>query len=213
MVLVSGTGGAADEWNVVVDAADPAAALKPSASAGEHGPYVLVGASWGAMITALYARTHPEQASGLVTVDGASVILRDTLSPAQWSDWMRKIAATVDPRRVPRFPTTPGASTKFRPRPRRPGRCPPPCSPQTTHGTSRSVTPGPPGLRGSPHRIVLQANSAPATSPTPPAGTASQSSSPDSSPTPFARWSTKRAASAVTTYVHRVGDTPSNVPE
>src|SRR5690242_14073176 len=161
VVLVSGTGGAADEWSVVVDAADPAAALKPSASAvlptvasftrvcaydrpgttrtddrlspsapvpqpttaeagagdlqavltsaGEHGPYVLVGASWGAMITALYARTHPEQASGLVTVDGASVFLRDTLSPAQWSDWMGKIAATVDPAKgveVPAYPSS-----------------------------------------------------------------------------------------------------------
>ncbi|MEV6582632.1 alpha/beta hydrolase [Streptomyces sp. NPDC051582] len=147
VVLVSGTGGAGDEWTHVVDPANPAAGLKPSAAAvlptvasftrvcaydrpgtvrtdgkptsstpvpqpttaragvqdlraalsaaGEHGPYVLVGASWGAMIAELFARTDFPRVSGLVTVDGASPYLRDTLTPAQWSDWMRKIA-TMD---------------------------------------------------------------------------------------------------------------------
>jgi pimeloyl-ACP methyl ester carboxylesterase len=109
VVLVSGAGGAADEWTDVIDPADPTAGPKPSKSAvlptvasftrvcaydrpgttrdddtlipstlvpqpttaqagvrdlravltaaGEHAPYVLVGASWGAMIVALYART------------------------------------------------------------------------------------------------------------------------------------------------------------
>ncbi|MFI8276651.1 alpha/beta fold hydrolase [Streptomyces sp. NPDC085929] len=64
-------------------------------AAGEHGPYVLVGASWGAMIAELFARTDP-RVSGLVTVDGASPYLRDTLTPAQWSDWMHTIE-TTDP--------------------------------------------------------------------------------------------------------------------
>ncbi|MFF1491856.1 alpha/beta fold hydrolase [Streptomyces sp. NPDC058304] len=145
VVLVSGTGGAADEWTHVVDRSTPAAGLKPSAAAvlprvasftrvcaydrpgttrtdgkpasstpvpqptsaqagvqdlravlsaaGEHGPYVLVGASWGAMIAELFARTDFPRVSGLVTVDGASPYLRDTLTPAQWSDWMHKIEA------------------------------------------------------------------------------------------------------------------------
>jgi pimeloyl-ACP methyl ester carboxylesterase len=145
VVLVSGTGGASDEWTDAVDPADPKAGLKPSdaavlptvarftrvcaydrpgttradgklspstpvpqpttaragvddlrsvlSAAGEHGPYVLVGASWGAMITELFARTDFRRVAGLVTVDGASVFLRDTLTPAQWSDWMRKISA------------------------------------------------------------------------------------------------------------------------
>ncbi|MFC9788663.1 alpha/beta fold hydrolase [Rhodococcus sp. NPDC127528] len=145
VVLVSGTGGASDEWTDAVDPADPAAGPKPSESAvlptvatftrvcaydrpgttrddgtlspstpvpqpttaragvsdlrevlsaaGEHGPYVLVGASWGAMITALFARADFPQVSGLVTVDGASEFLRDTLTSAQWSDWMGKVDA------------------------------------------------------------------------------------------------------------------------
>ncbi|WP_405942860.1 alpha/beta fold hydrolase [Streptomyces sp. NBC_00207] len=149
VVLVSGTGGAADEWTHAVDPADPAAAPVPSASAvlptvatftrvcaydrpgttrlddrpspstpvpqpttaaegaadlravlsaaGEHGPYVLVGASWGAMITALAARTGVPRAAALVTVDGASTHLRDTLTPAQWSDWMHKIDGMKGP--------------------------------------------------------------------------------------------------------------------
>ena len=147
VVLVSGTGGAADEWTVAVDpAAPPASEPRPSESAvlptvagftrvcaydrpgttradgkmspstpvpqpstagdgvrdlqavltaaGERPPYVLVGASWGAMITALFARTDSAEVSGLVTVDGASPFLQETMTPTQWSDWMRKIAAT-----------------------------------------------------------------------------------------------------------------------
>jgi pimeloyl-ACP methyl ester carboxylesterase len=64
-------------------------------AAGEQGPYVLVGASWGAMITALLARTDFCQVAGLVTVDGASEHLRDTLTPDQWSGWMQKVASTA----------------------------------------------------------------------------------------------------------------------
>ncbi|MFF4425452.1 alpha/beta fold hydrolase [Streptomyces sp. NPDC001549] len=64
------------------------------AAAGEHPPYVLVGASWGAMIASLFARTEPARTTGVVTVDGASPFLKDTLTPAQWSAWMDKIRAT-----------------------------------------------------------------------------------------------------------------------
>ncbi|MFB6617535.1 alpha/beta fold hydrolase [Streptomyces sp. NPDC056367] len=145
VVLVSGTGGAADEWTHVAVPGAPAGTLKPSesavlprvarytrvcaydrpgtvradetpttstpvmqptsardgaddlravlAAAGERGPYVLVGASWGAMITELLARTDAREVAGLVTVDGASPHLRATLTPEQWSDWMRVIGA------------------------------------------------------------------------------------------------------------------------
>ncbi|MFJ8016506.1 alpha/beta fold hydrolase [Streptomyces sp. NPDC096339] len=160
VVLVSGTGGAADEWTHVAAPGGPAGALEPSASAvlprlasytrvcaydrpgtlladdtpttstpvpqptsardgaddlravmaaaGEEGPYVLVGASWGAMITGLYARTHPAQAAGLVTVDGASPHLHDTLTPEQWSDWTRAVRAMpkAKGREVPDYPTS-----------------------------------------------------------------------------------------------------------
>ncbi|MFI1651480.1 alpha/beta fold hydrolase [Streptomyces avidinii] len=145
VVLVSGTGGASDEWTHVVDAAGPGAGLKPDpsavlttlapstrvcaydrpgttrldgtpnrstpvhqptsaaagaedlravlAAAGERPPYVLVGASWGAMVASLFARTEPELTAGIVTVDGASPFLKDTLTPAQWSAWMDRIRA------------------------------------------------------------------------------------------------------------------------
>ncbi|MFJ3960448.1 alpha/beta fold hydrolase [Streptomyces sp. NPDC090036] len=63
------------------------------AAAGEHPPYVLVGASWGAMIASLFARTEPARTAGMVTVDGASPFLKDTLTPAQWSAWMDRIRA------------------------------------------------------------------------------------------------------------------------
>ncbi|THA87094.1 alpha/beta hydrolase [Streptomyces sp. A0592] len=90
-------------------AADGVADLRAVlAAAGEHGPYVLVGASWGAMITALAARTGDPRVAGLVTVDGASTHLRDTLTPAQWSDWMRTIDATKGPEglEVPDYPAS-----------------------------------------------------------------------------------------------------------
>ncbi|MEU0373119.1 alpha/beta hydrolase [Streptomyces sp. NPDC006283] len=157
VVLVSGTGGASDEWALAVDPTDPAARPRPSASAvlptvasftrvcahdrpgttrndgrpspstrvsqpttaedgardlravlaaaGERRPYVIVGASWGAMIALLLARTDSPQVAGLVTVDGASEFLKKELSPAQWSGWMHKIEAmdAADGREVPDY--------------------------------------------------------------------------------------------------------------
>ncbi|MGI5446108.1 alpha/beta fold hydrolase [Streptomyces sp. CA-243310] len=76
-------------------AAEGVADLRTALSAaGERPPYVLVGASWGGMIAALFARTEPSRTVGLVTVDGASPFLRAALTPAQWSAWMDKIRAT-----------------------------------------------------------------------------------------------------------------------
>lgn len=143
VVLVSGTGGAYDEWTHIIDANGvakpedtavlPAVArftrvcaydrpgtrrfddtLTPSASvpqpttvengaddlhtlltaAREPGPYVLVGASWGGMITRLYASTWPNEVAGLVFVDGASEFFKETLTPEQWTDWMRLIRSS-----------------------------------------------------------------------------------------------------------------------
>lgn len=126
VVLVSGTGGAADEWKAVLPAVasftrvcaydrpgttlddgtlspstpvpqpttamDGVRDLRATLSAdGVSGPYVVVGASWGAMIAVLFARTDFPQVSGLVTVDGASQFLRDTMTNAQWSGWMHAI--------------------------------------------------------------------------------------------------------------------------
>lgn len=63
-------------------------------AAREPGPYVLVGASWGGMITRLYASTWPNEVAGLVFVDGASEFFKETLTPEQWTDWMRLIRSS-----------------------------------------------------------------------------------------------------------------------
>lgn len=61
-------------------------------AAGVPGPYVVVGASWGGMITKLFASTYPDQTAGLVFVDGASELVKETFTAEQWSGWMAKIA-------------------------------------------------------------------------------------------------------------------------
>ena len=52
------------------------------AAAGIPPPYVLVGHSLGGMFSLLYARTYPEQVTGLVLVDSSTPNLPDLLSPA-----------------------------------------------------------------------------------------------------------------------------------
>lgn len=64
-------------------------------AAGEPGPYVVVGASWGGLIAKLFASTYPADVSGLVFVDGASEFFEETLTPDQWKGWMDVIAESV----------------------------------------------------------------------------------------------------------------------
>lgn len=75
------------------------------AAADQPGPYVVVGASWGGMIANLFARTHRADVAGLIFVDGASDFLEETLTPPQWTAWMRAVdTSAVSPgREVPDY--------------------------------------------------------------------------------------------------------------
>lgn len=53
--------------------------------AGEAGPYVLVGHSYGGLIARIYASTYPDSTAGLVLVDALTDRLRDAETPEQWA--------------------------------------------------------------------------------------------------------------------------------
>ena len=54
-------------------------------AAGEAGPYVLVGHSYGGLIVRLYASTYPKEVSGLVLIDALSEGLQDAETREQWA--------------------------------------------------------------------------------------------------------------------------------
>ena len=53
-------------------------------AAGEAGPYLLVGHSYGGLIVRLYASTYPKEVSGLVLVDALTEGLQDAETREQW---------------------------------------------------------------------------------------------------------------------------------
>ena len=84
------------------------------------GPYVLVGHSLGGMIANTYARTYPDEVSGVVLVDPGSQYLQTALPPDVWSKWMADIAAagTANPEsEAPVYPTSIDALEATPPRP------------------------------------------------------------------------------------------------
>ncbi len=64
-------------------------------AAGEAGPHVLVGHSYGGLIVRLYSSTYPKEASGLVLVDALSEALRDAETPNQWAIQRKLIEGEV----------------------------------------------------------------------------------------------------------------------
>ena len=64
-------------------------------AAGEAGPYVLVGHSYGGLIVRLYASTYPKDVSGLVLVDALSEGLQDAETPEQWAIQRKLIEGDV----------------------------------------------------------------------------------------------------------------------
>ncbi len=59
------------------------------AAAGEKGPFVLAGHSYGGLIVELFARTYPKDVAGEVLVDVTSVYLRDTFTPEEYADTLK----------------------------------------------------------------------------------------------------------------------------
>jgi pimeloyl-ACP methyl ester carboxylesterase len=51
------------------------------------GPYVLVGHSYGGLVTRLYASTYPDDVLGMVLVDVLSDGLQDAMTSTQWETW------------------------------------------------------------------------------------------------------------------------------
>ena len=72
-------------------------------AAGEAGPYVLVGHSYGGLIVRLYASTYPKEVSGLVLVDALSEGLQDAETPEQWAI-QRKLIQNDDPENLALYP-------------------------------------------------------------------------------------------------------------
>jgi pimeloyl-ACP methyl ester carboxylesterase len=67
-------------------------------AAKQKGPYVIVAHSWGGLIGRHYASTYPDDVSGLVLLDPGSEFMQDTLTPAQWTFFVRESKKLGNPR-------------------------------------------------------------------------------------------------------------------
>jgi len=66
-------------------------------AAKEPGPYILVGHSWGGLIARLFASTYPNDVSGLVLIDPASEFLKNSLTLAQWTTYIKATRKLIEP--------------------------------------------------------------------------------------------------------------------
>ena len=72
-------------------------------AAGEAGPYVLVGHSYGGLIVRLYASTYPKEVSGLVLVDALTEGLQHAETREQWAI-QRKLIQNDHPEDLALYP-------------------------------------------------------------------------------------------------------------
>ena len=72
-------------------------------AAGEAGPYVLVGHSYGGLVVRLYASTYPKDVFGLVLIDAFSEGLQDAETPQQWAI-QRTLVQNDDPENLALYP-------------------------------------------------------------------------------------------------------------
>jgi pimeloyl-ACP methyl ester carboxylesterase len=72
-------------------------------AAGEAGPYVLVGQSYGGLIVRLYASTYPKEVSGLVLVDALTEGLQEAETSQQWAI-QRKLIQNDHPEDLALYP-------------------------------------------------------------------------------------------------------------
>lgn len=66
------------------------------------GPYVLVGHSYGGIVSRLFAATYPDEVLGMVLVDIASPELRDAMTAEEWETW--KLLNARSPEAIAEYP-------------------------------------------------------------------------------------------------------------
>jgi pimeloyl-ACP methyl ester carboxylesterase len=71
------------------------------ATAGVPGPYVMVSHSFGGLFALLYARTYPEQVTGLVMIDTVTPQMRTALGSQHWQEYQQQ--AVQQPNEIPGY--------------------------------------------------------------------------------------------------------------